>query len=327
MTTLFVLVIVAALVFTFTNGIHDAANAIATVVSTGVLKPRTAILMAAVLNLIGSTMGSAVARTVSTDLVDPRAVGLLVVLSAFIAAITWNLVTWRMAIPSSSSHAVVGGLIGGAWAAGGFDAVLWSGVLRKVVVPLFLSPAAGFFAALTGMIVVYWIVRRSRPSVVNNRFRRLQLASCAYMAWSHGLADAQKTTGVVTIALFSVPGQSTTVPLWLVLACAVAMGVGTLFGGWSIIETMGSRILKLRPIHGFVAETSAATVNGLSALLGVPTSTTQAITGAIMGAGATTRLSAVSWGLTRRIGVVWVLTLPACGLLSAGIWWVLDAAL
>lgn len=315
---LFILVVAAALLFTFTNGFHDTANAIATVVSTGVLRPRTAVLMAALLNLIGAFMGSAVARTISNDLVDPNTATQIVVLAALIGAISWNLFTWYFSIPSSSSHALVGGLVGAAWAAGGPSAILWGGVTHKVLVPLLVSPLLGFTAAFVAMVLVYWAVRKSSPRIVNVMFRRLQLFSSAFMAWSHGTNDASKSVGIITLALVAGGAvQDTTAPTWVIVSCALAMGTGTAMGGWGIIKTMGSRIFKMRPIHGFVAETSAATVIQTCTLLGLPTSTTHCITSAIMGAGATTRLSAVSWGVTRRILVAWVITIPA----SAGIGW------
>ena len=325
---LLILVVVAALIFTFTNGFHDTANAIATVVSTGVLRPRTAVLMAAVLNLVGAFMGTAVAKTISKDLIDPAVATQLVVLAALVGAIGWNLFTWYFGIPSSSSHALVGGLVGAAWASGGMSSILWGGVYKKVVIPLVLSPLLGFFAAFVTMVAVYWIVRRVRPAVINSVFRKLQLASSAFMAWSHGTNDAQKSVGVVTLALVAgqAPGTEIHPPTWVILACALAMGGGTAMGGWSIIKTMGSKIFKLRPIHGFVAETSAATVIEACTVLGLPTSTTHCITSAIMGAGATTRLSAVSWGVTRRILVAWILTIPASAAISAGTWMALSRA-
>ncbi|GDX82620.1 inorganic phosphate transporter [Deltaproteobacteria bacterium] len=326
-TTLIVLVVIAALVFTFTNGFHDTANAIATVVSTGVLRPRTAVMMAAVLNLVGAFMGTAVAKTISKDLIDPEVATQLVVLAALVGAIAWNLFTWYFGIPSSSSHALVGGLVGAAWASGGPQSILWAGVNKKVVVPLVVSPFLGFFASFVVMVAVTWMVRRARPSLINSVFRKLQLLSSAFMAWSHGTNDAQKSVGVVTLALLAgQPSSDAHAPTWVIVACALAMGGGTAMGGWGIIKTMGSKIFKLRPIHGFVAETTAATVIELCTIFGLPTSTTHCITSAIMGAGATTRLSAVSWGVTRRILVAWVLTIPASAAMSAGTWMLLSAA-
>ena len=320
---LLVLVIIAALVFTYTNGFHDTANAIATVVSTGVMRPRTAVLMAAVLNLAGAFMGTAVAATIGKGLIDPTSVTQTLVLAALLGTIIWNLVTWYFGIPSSSSHALVGGLVGSTWVAVGPDHILRGGI-DKVVKALVLSPFLGFAAAFTTMIAVYWIVRRVPPTRINVVFKRLQLLSSAFMAFSHGTNDAQKSMGVITMALVSYQGITAgadfPVPTWVKVASAIAMGLGTAMGGWRIIQTMGSKIFKLRPIHGFVAETAAASVIQLCSVYGLPTSTTHCITSAIMGAGATTRLSAVSWGVTRRIAVAWILTIPASALFSAGIY-------
>lgn len=328
--TLLVLVVAAALVFDFINGFHDTANAIATVVSTGVLRARTAVLMAAVLNVVGAFLGTAVATTIGQDLLDPAQVTQQLVLAALVAAIAWDLVTWWFGIPSSSSHALVGGLLGAALIAVGPDAIEVTGV-EKVITALIVSPVFGFVAAFTMTVAVYWLVRRVRPSVINKNFRRLQLLSSGFMALSHGTNDAQKTMGVITMALVSYRGSHdpTTefpVPSWVVVACAVAMGLGTAAGGWRIIHTMGSKIFKLRPIHGFCAETGAAVVLQVASHFGLPTSTTHCITSAIMGAGATTRLSAVSWGVTRRILVAWILTIPACGLLGAACYQVFATA-
>ncbi|MDP2314791.1 MAG: inorganic phosphate transporter [Pseudomonadota bacterium] len=319
--TLLILVVAVALIFDFINGFHDTANAIATVVSTGVLRPRTAVLMAAGFNVIGAFLGTAVASTIGKDLLDPLMVTQQLVLSALLAAIAWNLFTWWFGLPSSSSHALVGGLVGAGYLHAGFAAINPAGV-EKVVLALVVSPFFGFGAAFLGMIATYWAVRRMRPARINVVFRRLQLASSAFMAVSHGTNDAQKTMGVITMALVSYsgvhdPSGKFPVPFWVVGACALAMGLGTAAGGWRIIHTMGSKIFKLRPIHGFCAETSASLVLTVASHFGLPTSTTHCITSAIMGAGATTRLSAVSWGVTRRILVAWILTIPVCAALGA----------
>jgi PiT family inorganic phosphate transporter len=316
------LVVVMALLFDFINGFHDTANAIATVVSTGVLRARTAVLMAAVLNIVGAFMGTAVATTIGKDLIDPILVTQPLVLSALLAAIGWNLFTWYFGLPSSSSHALVGGLVGAGILAAGTSAIKPAG-LEKVIIALVVSPFFGFAAAFVGMIGTYWLVRNIRPARINVIFRRLQLLSSGFMAISHGTNDAQKTMGVITMALVASRGNPLDtaakfpVPFWVVLACAVAMGLGTAAGGWRIIHTMGTKIFKLRPIHGFCAETGAALVIQVASHYGLPTSTTHCITSAIMGAGATTRLSAVSWGLTRRILVAWILTIPVCAALGA----------
>ncbi|MFN7964579.1 MAG: inorganic phosphate transporter [Acidobacteriota bacterium] len=319
--TLLVVVIVTALVFDFINGFHDTANAIATVVSTGVLRARTAVLLAAVLNVAGAFAGTAVATTVGKDLLDPKIVTQHLVLSALVGAIVWNLITWWFGLPSSSSHALVGGLCGAALFASGSGAIQPTG-LEKILIALIFSPFFGFAAALITMVGTFWVTRHVRPATINSVFRKLQLASASFMAFSHGTNDAQKTMGVITMALVQFGGTYQAggkfqVPPWVVLACAVAMGLGTACGGWRIIHTMGQKIFKLRPIHGFCAETSAAAVLQVAAHLGLPTSTTHCITAAIMGAGATTRLSAVSWGVTRNILWAWVLTIPMSALVAA----------
>ena len=313
--TLIVLVVVLALVFDFINGFHDTANSIATVVSTGVLRPRTAVLMAATLDVTGALMGTKVASTIGKDILDPNEVTQAIVLAALVGAIFWNLLTWWGGIPSSSSHALIGGLVGAGMTALGPGAVKAAGV-EKVVTALIVSPVLGFLAAFFGMVATYWVLRRARPAKVNHWARRLQLVSSGFMALSHGTNDAQKSMGVITVALLAYhgtgydPAAKFHVPTWVILACALAMGAGTATGGWRIIKTVGTRIFKLRPIHGCVAETSAAIVIQAASYLALPVSTTHCITAAIMGAGATTRLSAVSWGVTRRILTAWMLTIP-----------------
>jgi len=320
--TLLALVVAAALAFDFLNGFHDTANAIATVVSTGVLRPRSAVLMAAFLNVLGAFLGTAVASTIGKGILDPQAVTQPLVLAALLSAIAWNLLTWWFGIPSSSSHALIGGLVGAALVTSGSVGLQASGI-ETVVIALVVSPVLGFGAAFVSMIATYWLTHRMRPTAINLLFRRMQIASSAFMALSHGNNDAQKTMGVITMALAAyrgvdVEGSSRLpIPAWVVLSCAFAMGAGTAAGGWRIIRTMGTRIFKLRPIHGFCAETGAAGVIQLASHLGLPTSTTHTITAAIMGAGATTRLSAVSWGVTRRIVWAWILTIPVCAALGA----------
>ena len=328
--TLIVVVVIAALVFDFINGFHDTANAIATVVSTGVLRPRTAVLMAAALNILGAFLGTAVASTIGKDILDPSIVTQSIVLSALVGAIVWNLLTWWGGIPSSSSHALIGGLVGAGAVGLGWDAIKPAGV-EKVVTALVVSPILGFFAAFFGMVATYWLLRRARPAKVNAASRRLQLFSSGFMALSHGTNDAQKSMGVITMALLSYhgghdPTGKFPVPTWVVLACALAMGLGTASGGWRIIKTMGTRIFKLRPIHGCIAETSAALVIQVASHLALPVSTTHCITASIMGAGATTRLSAVSWGVTRRIVTAWILTIPMTAIMAALVYVVLTKA-
>lgn len=319
---LVVAVILTALAFDFINGFHDTANAIATVVSTGVLRARTAVMFAAVLNVVGAFFGTAVATTIGKDLLRPELVTQQLVLAALLGAIVWNLLTWYFGIPSSSSHALIGGLAGAGLLGAGLAGVQARGI-EKVVTALLFSPVLGFGTALVMMISTYWIVRRVRPYTINKAFRKLQLVSSGLMAFSHGTNDAQKTMGVIALALVQYhgtwdPAAKFPIPFWVVIACATAMGLGTAAGGWRIIHTMGHKIFKLRPIHGFCAETSAAAVLQVASHFGLPTSTTHCITAAIMGAGSTTRLSAVSWGVTRNILWAWVLTIPATALMGAG---------
>jgi inorganic phosphate transporter, PiT family len=321
-----ILVIIAALVFDYINGFHDAANAVATVVSTGVLPLRTAVLIAGLLNFAGAFLGTAVAKTIGGDILDAANVTQVLVLSALMGAIVWNLITWYFGIPSSSSHALIGGLVGAGIAKAGVAAIHAQGV-TKVVKALILSPIIGFAFGFLVMVLVIWIVRRARPNIVNRVFRRLQLVSALFMAFSHGSNDAQKSMGVVTMALVAYSAihpdvQGTflfvaknaegkfDVPYWVIVACALAMGFGTAAGGVRIIKTMGAKIIDLKPIHGFCAETSAAaTILGAS-FLGVPVSTTHVISSCIMGVGASQRVSAVRWGVTFKILWAWVLTIP-----------------
>ncbi len=316
--TLLIMVVIVALIFDFVNGFHDTANAIATVVSTGVLRPRTAVLLAAVLNVAGAFHGTAVAKTIGTDILDASVVNQTMVLSALVSAVAWNLITWYFGIPSSSSHALLGGMLGAGVTVAGMGGIQAAGI-EKAISALLFSPFAGFLAALVIMIALTWIVRRAPLPRINKIFRVLQIGSASLMAYSHGTNDAQKTMGIITMALLSYSADfapNNDVPLWVVVSCAVAMGLGTAAGGWRIIHTLGSKIFKLRPIHGFAAETGAAVVLQVAAANGLPVSTTHCITAAIMGAGSTTRLSAVSWGVTRKILWAWILTIPVCALLS-----------
>jgi PiT family inorganic phosphate transporter len=315
---LLIVIIAIALVFDFTNGFHDTANAIATSVSTRALPPRVAVAMAAAFNMIGAFAGTHVAKTVGKGIVETTHVTQKLVLAALLAAIAWNLITWYFGIPSSSSHALIGGLVGAAIAAAGTGAVLWHGLLNKVVVPMVLAPAIGFAVAFLVMMALLWMVARAHAAPVNRWFRRLQPLSAAAMAFAHGTNDAQKTMGVITLALLSA-GKITSfdIPWWVIVLAATAMAAGTLSGGWRIIHTLGSRVIKLDPIHGFAAETSAAGVILVSSSLGYPLSTTHTITAAIMGTGATQRLSAVRWGVAGNILTAWIFTLPAAALLGA----------
>jgi PiT family inorganic phosphate transporter len=309
-----VLIIVLGLAFDFVNGFHDTANAIATSVATRVLTPGQAVSMAAVLNVVGALSGTAVASTVGRGIVPPEVATQQLVIAALLSAIAWNLFTWWVAVPSSSSHALIFSIVGAGLASGGVDAIEFSGI-AKTLQGLVFSPVFGFLAALLLLMMLLWIVARSRPSKVNRVFGRLQILSAAYMAFSHGSNDAQKTMGVLTMALASYYGWSGSewhVPFWVIIAAAGAMGLGTAMGGWRIVKTMGFSVVELRTIDGFAAETAAATVIEIASRLGIPVSTTQVISSAILGVGATRSLSAVRWGIAGRIVSAWVITLPAC---------------
>ncbi len=324
---LLVLIVVAALVFDFTNGAHDCANAIATVVSTKVLTPRVAVGMAAALNLLGAFLGTEVAHTLGSGIVRPDVVmgSHILVLAALIGAIAWNSITWYFGIPSSSSHALIGGLMGAAMAHAGTGALNGMSIVTKVVLPLLISPLAGFVMGLILMGAISIAFFRVNRPLVNRVFRKSQIVSAGFMALSHGLNDAQKTMGVITLALL-IFGQIDTihVPLWVKLACALAMGAGTAVGGWKIVKTMGHKIFKLEPVHGFAAETSAAMVIGCASLAGAPISTTHTITACIFGVGSTKRLSAVRWGIAGNLIIAWVLTIPASAVVGAISFWLLD---
>jgi PiT family inorganic phosphate transporter len=316
---LVIAVVVIALSFDYTNGFHDAANAIATSVSTRALSPRSALAMAAVMNLLGAFLGTGVAATVGQGIIAaPDGLsGLGLVLSGLIGAIVWNVITWYFGLPSSSSHALIGGLVGAALAAGG--AVRWSGVVQKVLVPMVVSPVVGFLLAALVMIALLWIFRRGRPSRLNRGFRNAQTVSAVAMALGHGLQDAQKTMGVIVLALV-VGGfhQGFDVPWWVVLCSAGALSAGTYSGGWRIMRTLGRRIIDLNPPSGFAAEITASAVLYTTAFaFAAPISTTQSITAAILGVGATRRRSAVRWGVAADIAVGWVLTLPMAALSAA----------
>jgi PiT family inorganic phosphate transporter len=317
-TPILLFVLALAVAFDYINGFHDTANAIATSVSTRALKPHWAILMSATANFVGALSGTEVAKTIGSGLVDPAVEGQVVVAAALIGAIAWNLLTWRLGIPSSSSHALIGGLLGAVAAAAGFGAWQLEGIGGKVLLPLVSSPIAGFLIGLLLMVVIFNVFRRVNPHLMNDVFRRLQVLSAAYMAFSHGSNDAQKTMGIMTLALVTAGIQSTfEPPLWVILLAASAISLGTAAGGWRIIKTMGTRVVKLDPVHGFAAETTAATIIFGASHLGMPVSTTHVISSAIMGTGSADKFNAVRWGVARNIGVAWVLTLPAAGLTAA----------
>jgi len=318
MSLLIILILVASLGFDYINGFHDTANAIATVISTRVLSPTAAILMAAVLNVAGALVATHVATTIAKGIVDPTKATEVLVLAAVIGAIVWNLVTWVYGIPSSSSHALIGGLIGAALAKSGPSIVIWKGLLDKVVYPLVGSPIVGFLVAFGVMSLITLLFAHMHAGKAGNAFRRLQLVSSALMAFSHGQNDAQKSMGIITLALFTNHYiDKAEVPLWVKIACACAMGMGTAAGGWRIIKTLGHKIIRLDPVHGFAAETSGAAVIITASHFGMPISTTHAITASIFGVGASKRLSAVRWQVARSVLVAWVLTIPAGAVMGA----------
>ena len=332
---LFIIVVLAAIAFEYINGFHDAANAIATVVSTKVLTPRQAIAMAAFFNLTGALMGTAVASTIGKGIVDTKFVDMKTVLAALLGAIIWNLLTWWLGLPSSSSHALIGGLCGAAIASAGTDwsVLKWdTGLMPKVVIPMFSSPVIGFLMGGLLMALLFLVLRSFTPHVVNSVFGKLQLVSAAWMAHSHGTNDAQKTMGIIALALFT--GTKTgifndlppmlhflrtpdfVVARWVIFLCAATMAAGTAAGGWRIIRTLGHKMVKLQPVHGFAAETTAAVIIQVASNWGIPLSTTHVISTSIMGVGAVKRFSGVKWSVVERIVWAWLFTLPATALIG-----------
>jgi inorganic phosphate transporter, PiT family len=316
-----VAVVVVALFFDFTNGFHDTANSIATSVSTRALSPRLAVLSSAVLNFAGAFVSFKVAATVAKGIVDPEAITLEIVLAGLVGAITWNLITWYLGLPSSSSHALVGGILGSSVAAAGFDIVKWRGLYEKVLIPSLAAPFLGVAGAALIMLVVIWIIRRRAPGIVNRVFRRLQLVSGGFVAFTHGTNDAQKTMGILALALVAsghLDPDFGRPPVWVIVSAAIAMSAGTYAGGWRIINTLGQRVAKLDPPQGFAAQTSCATILWLTAHYGFPVSTTHTISCSVLGAGATRRLSAVRWGVAGNILLAWIMTIPCAALVGAG---------
>jgi len=320
-----VAVLVLAVTFDYINGFHDTANAIATSVSTRALKPEYAIVLSATANFVGALTGTAVAKTIASGLVTPlptAGTGVdpnqIVVAGALVGAIFWNLVTWRLGIPSSSSHGLIGGLLGASVVAGGVWTIKVDGVVNKVIVPLVSSPIVGFTLTFALMVLIYWLFRGAQPARLNVRFRRLQVVSAGFMAFSHGSNDAQKTMGIMTLALFTAGIIPTSdVPLPVILLAATAISFGTAAGGWRIIKTMGQKVVKLDPVHGFAAETTAAAVILTASHFGMPVSTTHVISSAIMGVGSVNRPKAVHWGVAGNIVMAWILTIPASGAAAA----------
>jgi PiT family inorganic phosphate transporter len=315
--------IILALLFDFMNGFHDAANAIATVVSTGVLRPSQAVAMAAFFNVLAiAVFQLKVATTVGKDTIDPLVVDHYVVFGALVGAITWNFITWFYGIPSSSSHALIGGLVGAAVAKAGTGALISAGLIKTVVF-IVLSPLLGFFFGSLMMLVVAWVFVRSTPQRIDKWFRRMQLISASMYSLGHGGNDAQKTMGIIWMLLIAsgAAAASDPLPTWVIVSCYLAIGMGTLFGGWRIVKTMGQKITKLKPMGGFCAETGGAITLFMATFLGIPVSTTHTITGAIMGVGSSRKISAVRWGIAGNIVWAWIFTIPASAFMAAIAWW------
>lgn len=343
-------VLFVVLAFEYINGFHDTANAIATVVSTKVLTPRQALVLASGMNLVGAFCGQAVAKTIHSGIIDDKVVTVttMTIFCAMLGGILWNLLTWWFGMPSSSSHALIGGLIGSALATsnGSWNVLVWSrekadgkmdGIYHKVVIPMITSPTLGLLVGFLVMGLLFLLIRNWRPHTVNSLFGKLQIVSAGYMGFGHGLADAQKTMGIMMLTLYGataagtldnlpswlgflrVPDKSAEIPFWIIATCALVMAAGTYAGGWRIIKTLGHKMVKMKPVHGFAAETTAATILAVTGIMGMPVSTTHTITTSIMGVGAAKRWNAIQWSLVERIVWAWVMTIPATALLAYGI--------
>jgi PiT family inorganic phosphate transporter len=319
------LVIALALLFDYTNGFHDTANAIATVVATRVLSPRNAIIMAVVFNFLGALLTTYVAKTIAAGLIETNKTTELVVLAAIIGAITWNLITWWLTLPSSSSHALIGGLLGAAFAHAGNKALQWTNIWFKVLLPMVFAPITGFIAGLLVMSSIYFTCSKARTHPISPLFKGLQVFAAAFKALSHGQSDAQKSMGIITISLVTAGlHQGNEVPLWVILSCATAIALGTAAGGWRIINTMGNKIVHLEPVHGFASDSSAATIIFTTSMMGMPISTTQIVASSIFGVGTAKGAQKVRWIVGQRILIAWILTLPAAALISALAYWFLN---
>ncbi len=311
-------VIILALFFDFTNGFHDTANAIATSVSTKAISPRLAIVFAAILNFLGAFVSLHVAATIAKGIVDTNAITLPIILAGIVGAIIWNLISWRFGLPTSSSHALIGGVAGAAIAASGFGVIKWQGLQEKVLVPSLFAPILGLVIAAGFMFIIYRAIKRFAPDKVDKVFRKLQLVSGGFVAFTHGTNDAQKTMGVIALALLAAkPSEQFHVPLWVIASSALAMAAGTYMGGWRIINTLGHRVVKLRPAQGFAAETSTATILWFTAHLGFPVSTTHTISGSILGAGSVHKQAPVKWAIVRHILLAWLITIPSAAIFGA----------
>jgi PiT family inorganic phosphate transporter len=323
---LLVLVVVVALGFDFTNGFHDTANAVATSVSTRAVPPRLAVAIAALANLAGAFVTTAVAKTVGKGIIDTSLANEKTILAALIGAIAWNLITWWLGLPSSSSHALIGGLVGAAIAQSGVSGVEWHGVVHSVAIPAVFAPLIAFAAAFLLLLAIYWLLLRVTPGFANRTFRLGQLGSGTWVAFTHGANDAQKTMGVIALALFESGHISHFyIPTWVIVAAGLAIGLGTYAGGWRIMRTLGQRVISMEPASGFAAQTTAGFTIYIATKLGYPLSTTHVISGSVLGAGATKRLSAVRWGVAGNIVTAWLLTIPAAALVAAALYWPVEA--
>jgi PiT family inorganic phosphate transporter len=331
MMSLIVFIVLIALVFDFLNGFHDAANSIATIVSTRVLTPRKAVLWAAFFNFLAAFLftGHNVAKTIGKGLVTPSLVNEYVILAALLGAIAWNIITWYFGIPSSSSHALMGGLGGAAIMRAGFGSIIWSGWIKTLIF-IVVAPVLGMVLGFGMMMLLMWLFHKHPSSKINGVFRKLQLVSAAFYSLGHGANDAQKTMGIITILLINAQLIQTSGPddfpikWWIIIPCYTAISLGTMFGGWRIVKTMGQKVTKLKPVGGFCAETAGAFTLLITAFSGIAVSTTHTITGAIMGVGATKRMSAVKWGLAGKIVIAWIITIPVSALVSAGCYWMIE---
>jgi PiT family inorganic phosphate transporter len=323
---LLVVVVLVALGFDFTNGFHDTANAVATSVSTRALSPRAAVLVAAVANLAGAFVTTAVAKTVGKGIIDTGLANEKTVLAALIGAIVWNLITWWLGLPSSSSHALIGGLVGAAIAQSGLEGVQWHGLVHNVLIPALAAPTIAFFAGFLLLLAIFWLFVWMTPGFANRTFRLGQLVSGTWVAFTHGANDAQKTMGVIALALFEGGHLSHFyIPTWVIVAAGLAIAAGTYFGGWRIMRTLGQRVFNMEPASGFAAQITGGLTIYAATKLGYPLSTTHVITGSVMGAGATKRLSAVRWGVAGNIVTAWILTLPAAAIVAAALYWPVQA--
>jgi PiT family inorganic phosphate transporter len=324
--TLLVVTIVAALAFDFTNGFHDTANAVATSVSTRALSPRLAVLIAAIANLGGAFVTTAVATTIGKGIIDTGLANPRTVLAAVLGAISWNLLTWWLGLPSSSSHALIGGLVGAALAQSGESGVQWHGLTHKVAIPALWAPTTAFIGAFLLLLAIYWVFQRMTPGLANRSFRLGQLVSGTWVAFTHGANDAQKTMGVIALALYAHGSISSFyIPTWVKIAAGLAIAGGTYIGGWRIMRTLGQRVFQMDPPAGFAAQATSGAVIYISTKYGYPLSTTHVVSGAVMGSGATKRLSAVRWGVAGNIVIAWVLTIPASALVAAALWYPVKA--